>query len=207
MAPTSVKLRELQADGAGGRALADQDVETAVLHGGVEHLLDGAVQAVDLVDEEHVAVLQVGQQRGEIAGPGQDRAGGDAEPGAHLGGHDPGQGRLAQPGRPREEDVVHGLAPLPGRLQHDPQMLDQFGLPEELGERPRPEPDLLGSFGAVRNGGIDDRAARVVEPVGLATRLASTASTSRRARGLTGSPRGQLAQRQPEHLFHPDIVA
>ena len=85
------EARELQADGAGRRALADQDVEAAVLHGRVEHLLDGSVQAVDLVDEQHVAVLQVGEQRGQVAGPGQDGAGGDAEPGAHLGGHDPGQ--------------------------------------------------------------------------------------------------------------------
>ena len=88
-------------------------------------------------------------------------------------------------------------------------MLDQFGLAEELGERPGPEPDLLGFFGTVRSGRIDDPFARVRtrSRIRADSDSGSTASTSRRARGLIGSPRGQLAQRQPEHLFHPDIVA
>ena len=131
---------------------------------------------------------------------------------------------LPESRRPGEEDVVHGLAPLAGRLQHDPQVLDQLRLPQELRERPGPEPDLLGLLGAAQRRRIDHPTARtrvalspggtggaggtgVREPVRRRHRLGSTARTSRRARGLTGSPRGQLAERQAEHLFHPDIVA
>ena len=38
---------------------------------------------------------------------------------AHLGGDDAGQGGLAEPGRAGEEQVVGGLAPAAGGLQHD----------------------------------------------------------------------------------------
>ena len=162
---------------------------------------------MDLVDEQHVAVLEIGQQRGQVAGPGQDGTGGDAETGAHLGGHDPGQRRLAQSRRSGEEDVVHGLAPLAGRLQHDPQVLDQLWLPDELRERPGPQPDLLGLLGAAGRHRIDDPATisdgwpTGSPPCGRSAITAaapapeprrgsgSTARTSRRARGLTGSPR------------------
>ena len=87
---------------------------------------------MDLVDEEHVAVLEVGQQGGEVPGPREHGPGGDAQARPHLGGDDAGQGGLAQSGRAGEEDVVHRLAALTGRLQHDAQMLDQLGLADEL---------------------------------------------------------------------------
>src|SRR5439155_23956529 len=40
------------------RPLADQHVECVVLHRGIEDLLDGPIQAVDLVDEQDVAFVQ-----------------------------------------------------------------------------------------------------------------------------------------------------
>ena len=87
-------------------------------------------------------------------------------------------------------------------------MLDQLRLPEELGQRAGPEPDLLELLGTVRRRRIDDPLVRMPPATESAAELAgSTARTSRRARGLTRSPAGQLAQREAEHLFHPDIVA
>ena len=63
------EAREVESQRPGRRALADHDVELEVLHRRVQHLLDGAREAVDLVDEEDVAVVEVGQDRGEVAGP------------------------------------------------------------------------------------------------------------------------------------------
>ena len=65
---------QVEADGAGARALAEDDVELEVLHGRIEDLLDRPAQAVDLVDEEHVALGQVGEDGGQVAGPHQRRA-------------------------------------------------------------------------------------------------------------------------------------
>ena len=87
---------QVEPDAAGGRALADEDVELEVLHGRIEDLLHRPVQPVDLVDEEDVALLEVGEQGGQVAGPDQHRPRGDPQPDAHLGGHDAGQRGLAQ---------------------------------------------------------------------------------------------------------------
>ena len=94
---------KVQPDAPGGRALSDQDVELEVLHCRIEDLLHGAVEAMDLVDEQYIALLQVGQQRCQVARPDQHRSCGDTEPHAHLGSHDPGQRGLPQPGRTGEQ--------------------------------------------------------------------------------------------------------
>ena len=103
---------------------------------------------MDLVDEKDIAVLEVGEEGGQVTGPGQHGARGDAQPGAHFRGHDPGQGGLAQPRGPGEEEMVHRLVSLARRLEHDAQMLDELRLPEELGERARPETGLFDLFPA-----------------------------------------------------------
>ena len=48
-------------------ALADRDRQPPVLHRGVEGLLEGAGQPVDLVDEEHAARLERGEVAGDVA--------------------------------------------------------------------------------------------------------------------------------------------
>ena len=52
--------RQVDADRARARPLADDQVELKILHRRVEDLLDRRRQAVDLVDEQQVARLQVG---------------------------------------------------------------------------------------------------------------------------------------------------
>ena len=57
-------------------AAADHEVEAVVLERGVEDLLDLRVEAVDLVDEEDLAVLERGEEGGEVAGALDDGPGG-----------------------------------------------------------------------------------------------------------------------------------
>ena len=66
MALTRVK-RGRPAGSSGRLALAQHDVELEVLHRRVEHLFDGSGQAVDLVDEEHVALAELAEDGGEVA--------------------------------------------------------------------------------------------------------------------------------------------
>ena len=79
MAPTIVNR------GSGRRielrrgALADDDVELEVLHRGIEDLLDGPTEAVDLVDEEHVALVELREDRREVAGALQRGTRGDVQ--------------------------------------------------------------------------------------------------------------------------------
>ena len=62
-----------------------------VLHRRIEDLLHIGREAVDLVDEEDVARFEVGQDRGKVAGLGDDRAGGGADPDAEFAGDDLGK--------------------------------------------------------------------------------------------------------------------
>ena len=145
--------RQRQADARRRRALADDDVELEVLHRRVEDLLDGPRQAVDLVDEQDVALLELGEDGGQVAGPLERRARRDVQGDAHLGGGDAGQRRLAEPGRPGEQQVVDGLAAPAGRLDDDAEVLLQLALADELGEQARPQPgldDVLGVAGDAR---------------------------------------------------------
>src|SRR5258708_10382491 len=50
-----------------GRALADHDVELVVFERGVEDLFERGLQAVDFIDEEHLAVAKIGKDRCEGA--------------------------------------------------------------------------------------------------------------------------------------------
>ena len=131
------ELRQVEPDRAGRRPLAQHDVDLEVLHGGIEDLFDGAGQPVDLVDEQHVALLQLGEDGGEVTGPLEGRARGDDHRHVELVGDDAGEAGLAQPGRTGEQQVVGGLAAAAGRLQHDRQVLFELGLTHELGEGAR----------------------------------------------------------------------
>ena len=130
--PDQGELGQVQPDRARGRALADHDVQGVVLHRGVEHLLHLMAEAVDLVDEQHVARVQVREDGGQIARPLDGRAAGDADVVAHLRGDDARQRGLAQAGRAVEQDVVQRLVPGDGGLHVDRQALLQLVLAEVL---------------------------------------------------------------------------
>ncbi len=88
--PDEGERRQLEGDGGGPGPLADDHVDAEVLHGHVQHLLGGPGHAVDLVEEEDLALLEGGQDRGEVAGVLDGGAGGDPDGRAHLGGDDHG---------------------------------------------------------------------------------------------------------------------
>ncbi len=135
---------QVEAQRPGRGALAEDDVELEVLHRRVEHFLDHPGQAVDLVDEQDVALVEVGQHRRQVAGPLQRRPRRDPHGHPHLGGDDAGQAGLAQARRAGEQQVVGGLTPPAGGLQEDLQVLAELGLADELLQPAGPQRDLVG---------------------------------------------------------------
>ena len=94
---------------------------------------------MDLVHEEHVALLEVREDRGEVAGAVERRAGGGLEPDAELIGDDARERRLAEAGWAGEQEVVDGLPPGARPVDEEAELfLDAF-LADELRERLRPE--------------------------------------------------------------------
>ena len=113
VAPISVKRARSILHRARRRTLADNEVELEVLHRRIEDFLDRRIQSVDLVDEQHVTIFEIGEQRREISGLGDDRAGGGAEIDAELARHDLRERRLAEARRPDEQHMVERLAARP----------------------------------------------------------------------------------------------
>ena len=78
---------------------------------------------MDLVHKQDVPLVEVRQQRRQIAGLFNGRAGGDADVDPHLLSDDARQRRLAQSRRAVEQNVVQRFLPLPGGLNEDAQIL------------------------------------------------------------------------------------
>ena len=97
---------------------------------------------MNLVDEKHVAVLQVGEDGGQIAGPLHDRSRGGLDVDLHLVGDDVRQGGLAEAGRPAEQDVVDGVGALAGGLDEDAEVFLALRLPDVVLQRQRPQADF-----------------------------------------------------------------
>ena len=128
------ELREIDLDRARRRPLADDQVELEILHRRIEDLLDRRIEPVDLVDEQHVALLEIGEQRREVAGLGDHRPGGGAEIDAELARDDLRQRGLAEPGRADEQHVVERLVARPRRLDEDREIGARLLLADELGK-------------------------------------------------------------------------
>ena len=144
------EARQVDPHRARRRPLADHQVERAVLHRRIEHLLDRGVEAVDLVDEQDVAVLEVGEQRGEVARLGDHRARGRAEADAHLAREDPGERGLAEPRRAVEQHMVERLAAALRGVDEHAQILARGLLADELVEALRPKRRVGILAGALR---------------------------------------------------------
>ena len=140
--------RELERDDARAGAGADRDRELAVLHRGIERLLDRAREPVDLVDEEHAARLERGQEGGDVGLALERGPGGLDEVDLELGGHDLGQRGLAEAGRAGEQHVVERVAAVAGGADGDLELALQRLLADELVEPARAEGDVELVLGA-----------------------------------------------------------
>ena len=172
------EAREVEPDRARRRALADHDVELEVLHRGIEHFLDRPRQAVHLVDEQHVAVVEVREDRGEVAGALERGPARRLDARPHLGRDDPGERGLAESGRTGEQHVVDGLTALLRRVQHDLQVLAQAGLADELVEAPRPQRRLLGRLDRIGRRAAELVAHELVSHRAPASRRSASRSSS-----------------------------
>lgn len=87
---------------------------------------------MDLVEEQHLALLERGEDGREVAGVLDGGAAGDADGGAHLGGDDHREGGLAEAGGAGEQHVVGGGAARAGGTQDEVELLADLLLADEL---------------------------------------------------------------------------
>ena len=112
---------------------------------------------MDLVDEEHIVRLQVGEQGSEIAGLLQHRARGGLDVDPHLVGDDVGQRGLAKAGRPEDQQMIEGLSALAGGLDEDLHLIADVILSGVIGQLSGPDgpiDDLILTGGTGRDEAI-----------------------------------------------------
>ena len=85
-----------------------------------------------LVDEKHLLVAEVGQDRREVALDLQGRPGSLLEGYGQFVGDDGGERGLAEPRRPVEQDVIQGFAARTCGLDGNRQVLFDLGLPDKF---------------------------------------------------------------------------
>ena len=101
---------------------------------------------MDLVDEHDLALVEVREHRGEVAGAFERGARGDSDRFAQFGGDDHGEAGLAEAGRAGEQDVVGRGTASGGALQHEFELFAHAGLADELREQTRPQRRLVVAF-------------------------------------------------------------
>jgi hypothetical protein len=94
---------------------------------------------VDLVDEQNVVRLKIGQQRRQIAGTLQHRAAGLAQVDAQFAGNDVRQRGFTQAGWAEQQHVVKRLAALLRRFDKNLQLATGFFLADVFVENFRPQ--------------------------------------------------------------------
>ena len=111
------------------RPLADHDVELVVLEGRIQDLFDHRRHPMDLVDEQHFVLSEVGQDGARS--PGFSRTGPDvARTGdAELVADHVRQRGLAEAGRAVEQHVIERFGPLPRRGDRHLQVLADRSCP------------------------------------------------------------------------------
>ena len=109
---------------------------------------------MDLVDEEHGARLERGQERGDVALALERRPGRLDERDVELVRHDLRERGLAEPGRAGEQHVVERLAAAPRRLDEDRELVLDRALPDEVVERARAQRAVELLLRAGRRGGL-----------------------------------------------------
>jgi len=99
---------------------------------------------VNLVDEQDVMRLEVGQDRGQVAGLFQHRPRSLAQVDLHFVGDDMRQGGLAQARRAEYEYMVERFAAFDRGLDEYFHLLAHFLLADIVGQQPGPQGAVLG---------------------------------------------------------------
>ena len=137
-------MGQIQPDGVGGRPFADDDIDGIVLHGRIQDLLHRPVQPVDLIHKKNIILIEVGQQRRQIARLFNGRAGGNANIDAHFGSNNACQCRLAQSRRAVQQHMIQRLTATARRLDEHGKVSFCLLLSDVFLQGMRPQRLLLG---------------------------------------------------------------
>ncbi len=131
------EFREVDFHRARGGAFADDEIELEILHRRIEHFLHHRREAMNFINEQNVALFQIGEQCREIARFRDHRARRGAKADAHFARHDLRQSCFAKAGRADEQHMIERLIPLLRRLDEHREIGARLFLPDKIVERLR----------------------------------------------------------------------
>ncbi len=138
---------------ASRRALPNNDVQLVVFERRIQQLFENRLQAMNLINEENLLVLQVSDDGRQIAFDLQERCCRRLEVCAKLVSNDVGQRGLAQTRWPVQQHVIHGFATRPRRFNRHRQIFFDLGLSDEFAQPLRPQLQLERRVVFHRHGG------------------------------------------------------
>src|SRR5437879_2314933 len=116
------------------RPLPNNDVQLVIFQRRIKQFFQHRLQPVNLVDEQHLLVLQVRDNRGQVTFDLHQRRRRRLKVHPQLIGDDVRQRSLPQSRRPVQQHMIHGLPPRPRRLNRDRQVLLHLRLPNKLAQ-------------------------------------------------------------------------
>src|SRR5213593_559635 len=128
--------------GPGTRTLADDNVEFEILHCGIKDLFDVGLQAMNLVDKQHVSEFQIRQYRREITFQLNQWTRSCPKMRAHFVGDYRCQRGLAEARRTIKQNVVERLAAFSGGLNGNVEIVFNALLSDVLGQDSRTKRQL-----------------------------------------------------------------
>src|SRR5439155_21819114 len=126
---------------------------------GIEHFFHRRAEAMDLVDEQHVALFEIGEQCGKIAGFRNHRTGSGAKADAEFARDDLRQRGLAEAGGPYEQHMVQRLVTLARGFDEDGEIGARLRLADKFGQQLRAQRGIADIVAAALGG--DDAGGRV----------------------------------------------
>src|SRR5260370_37841570 len=104
---------------ARARALADDEIDSVILHGRIKNLLDRGEQAMDVIEEEKLADFDRRENRREVALALEQRAGTGLDRNAQFIGDNLRKRSLTQTRRAIEQHVIERIAAAARRFDGD----------------------------------------------------------------------------------------
>src|SRR5579871_3892886 len=101
---------------------------------------------MDFVDEQYVALFEIGEKRGEIARFRNDGPGGRTKSDAEFARDDLRQRGLAEAGRADEQNMIERLATLARRLDENGEVFARLRLADEFRQQLRAHGGVAGIF-------------------------------------------------------------
>ena len=94
---------------ASAGALANDEIDAKIFHGGIENFFDGGLQAMDFVEKENFFAIERSENGGEVAFAFEQWTGAGLDGNVQFIGDDLGESGFAQSRRAIEQDVIEGF--------------------------------------------------------------------------------------------------